>query len=198
MYSKIVNPLTGRRISIKSRLGKKILRNYLFVLTGGSAQRAALIEAARLRRERKARKKALAAKKALHTTKVSTVVEDAIADEPATDTLSHDELRHQQDLAYEESLSIDRAKEAAKRQKEADEEAKEKRMSEEGKRKIREMRLRRFGSEDINALIRELEEHYEREETEEEEEEVELGFSDSDDSDEEEDDDEDDADDDEN
>ncbi len=39
MYSKIVNPKTGRRVSIKSRLGKKILRNYiqsLLYMSGGN------------------------------------------------------------------------------------------------------------------------------------------------------------------
>lgn len=35
MYSKIVNPVTGIRVSITSRLGKEILRNYLSVLVGG-------------------------------------------------------------------------------------------------------------------------------------------------------------------
>jgi hypothetical protein len=35
MYSKIVNPKTGRRVSITSRLGKEILRNYLSILVGG-------------------------------------------------------------------------------------------------------------------------------------------------------------------
>ena len=32
MYSKITNPKTGRKVSVKSRLGKMILRNYLLVL----------------------------------------------------------------------------------------------------------------------------------------------------------------------
>ena len=36
MYSKITNPKTGRRVSIKSRLGKKIIRNYLNFLVGGA------------------------------------------------------------------------------------------------------------------------------------------------------------------
>ena len=36
MYSKIVNPKTGRKVSVTSRLGKSIVRNYLNVLTGGS------------------------------------------------------------------------------------------------------------------------------------------------------------------
>ena len=35
MYSKIVNPKTGRQVSVKSRLGKDILRKYLFILSGG-------------------------------------------------------------------------------------------------------------------------------------------------------------------
>jgi len=35
MYSKITNPKTGRKVSIDSRLGKRILRNYLSVLKGG-------------------------------------------------------------------------------------------------------------------------------------------------------------------
>ena len=39
MYSKIVNPRTGRRVSVKSRLGKNILINYLFILSGGAAPR---------------------------------------------------------------------------------------------------------------------------------------------------------------
>jgi len=37
MYSKITNPRTGRRVSVKSRLGKTILRNYLLVLKGGAS-----------------------------------------------------------------------------------------------------------------------------------------------------------------
>lgn len=35
MYSKIINPKTGRKVSINGRLGKFILRNYLNVLYGG-------------------------------------------------------------------------------------------------------------------------------------------------------------------
>lgn len=50
MYSAIVNPITGRKISIDSRIGKRILRNYLSVLKGGSGAakkaRAAEVEAA--------------------------------------------------------------------------------------------------------------------------------------------------------
>jgi len=34
-YSKIVNPKTGRKVSTSGRLGKEILRNYFFVLSGG-------------------------------------------------------------------------------------------------------------------------------------------------------------------
>ena len=37
MYSKIVNPKTGRKVSVTSRLGKNILRKYLSVLPGGAA-----------------------------------------------------------------------------------------------------------------------------------------------------------------
>ena len=36
MYSKITNPKTGAQVSIKSKLGKRILRNYLNVLSGGA------------------------------------------------------------------------------------------------------------------------------------------------------------------
>ena len=36
MYSEIVNPETGRKISVTSQLGKKILRKYLNGLTGGA------------------------------------------------------------------------------------------------------------------------------------------------------------------
>lgn len=36
MYSKIVNPTTGRKVLVNSRLGKKILRQYLEILTGGA------------------------------------------------------------------------------------------------------------------------------------------------------------------
>ena len=36
MYSKIVNPLNGEHVIINSILGKKILRDYLNVLIGGS------------------------------------------------------------------------------------------------------------------------------------------------------------------
>lgn len=37
MYTKIINPKTGLKVTLNSRLGKRILRNYLFVLNGGSA-----------------------------------------------------------------------------------------------------------------------------------------------------------------
>ena len=40
MYSKITNPRTGRKVSVKSRLGKKILRQYLEILTGGAGANA--------------------------------------------------------------------------------------------------------------------------------------------------------------
>ena len=36
MYSKITNPLTGRKVNINSKLGKKVLKNYLLQLKGGS------------------------------------------------------------------------------------------------------------------------------------------------------------------
>ena len=36
MYSKITNPITGRKISINGKLGKTILRNYITVLQGGA------------------------------------------------------------------------------------------------------------------------------------------------------------------
>ena len=35
MYSKIVNPKTGRKVSVGGRLGRDILRRYLIVLRGG-------------------------------------------------------------------------------------------------------------------------------------------------------------------
>ena len=39
MYSAITNPNTGRRVSTTGVLGKSIIKNYLLVLRGGSAQR---------------------------------------------------------------------------------------------------------------------------------------------------------------
>ena len=36
-YSKIINPLTGRKVSIYGKLGKTILKNYLRVLRGGAS-----------------------------------------------------------------------------------------------------------------------------------------------------------------
>ena len=36
MYSKIVNPATGRKVSITGRLGKTILKKYFNVLNGGA------------------------------------------------------------------------------------------------------------------------------------------------------------------
>ena len=36
-YSKIINPETGKKIAVKSKLGKRILRKYLSVLKGGAA-----------------------------------------------------------------------------------------------------------------------------------------------------------------
>lgn len=37
MYTKIVNPKTGRKVNIKSRLGRKILKNYLVFSHGGAS-----------------------------------------------------------------------------------------------------------------------------------------------------------------
>ena len=34
MYSKIVNPKNGQYVSVTSKLGKQILKNYLVVLKG--------------------------------------------------------------------------------------------------------------------------------------------------------------------
>tara|TARA_B110000971_G_C19818812_1_gene412378 strand:- start:88 stop:423 length:336 start_codon:yes stop_codon:yes gene_type:complete len=36
-YSKIVNPKTGRKVSINGRIGREILKQYLNVLTGGAS-----------------------------------------------------------------------------------------------------------------------------------------------------------------
>ena len=36
MYSKIINPKTGRKVYVKGKLGKQILKNYLLVMRGGS------------------------------------------------------------------------------------------------------------------------------------------------------------------
>ena len=46
MYSKIVNPKTGRKVNVNSVFGRKILRKYLSVLEGGSslARREAELE----------------------------------------------------------------------------------------------------------------------------------------------------------
>ena len=55
MYSRITNPKTGRSVSVRSRLGKRILRNYLFVLSGGAAAEAAAAEAAAALEERRNR-----------------------------------------------------------------------------------------------------------------------------------------------
>ncbi len=47
MYSKIVNPKTGRKVSVNGRLGKRILRNYLIFLSGGTLnQKVCLAEKA--------------------------------------------------------------------------------------------------------------------------------------------------------
>ena len=37
MYSKITNPITGRKVSITGKLGRKILKDYLTVLNGGTS-----------------------------------------------------------------------------------------------------------------------------------------------------------------
>jgi hypothetical protein len=42
MYSKIVNPTTGRKVSIYGKIGKKILRNYIILLGGANVEVPAL------------------------------------------------------------------------------------------------------------------------------------------------------------
>jgi len=51
MYSKIVNPKTGRKVSIGGKIGRQILRNYLIVLSEGGAQARAWAAASPLRRK---------------------------------------------------------------------------------------------------------------------------------------------------
>ena len=54
MYSKIINPKTGRKVSVKGRLGQIILRNYMKELSGkfskGGAQTNTISGASRTRR----------------------------------------------------------------------------------------------------------------------------------------------------
>ena len=38
MYNKIRNPITNRKVSIYSRLGKQILQNYISMSAGGSSK----------------------------------------------------------------------------------------------------------------------------------------------------------------
>jgi len=40
MWNKIVNPLTGRKVNINSKLGQSIIQNYLSILVGGSSKEA--------------------------------------------------------------------------------------------------------------------------------------------------------------
>lgn len=40
MYSKILNPESGRWVNIQGRIGKKVLKNYITVLIGGNKQKA--------------------------------------------------------------------------------------------------------------------------------------------------------------
>jgi len=35
MYSKIINPKTGRKVNVNGRLGKSIIRNYIVFVNGG-------------------------------------------------------------------------------------------------------------------------------------------------------------------
>ena len=51
MYSKIVNPKTGRKVSIGGKIGRQILRNYLIVLSEGGAQARAWAASSPLRRK---------------------------------------------------------------------------------------------------------------------------------------------------
>jgi len=46
MYSTIVNPRTGRRVSITGRLGRQILRKYLTILSGGMVRTESNLSAA--------------------------------------------------------------------------------------------------------------------------------------------------------
>lgn len=36
MYSSITNPINGQKVSIHSKIGKDIIKNYMSYLTGGS------------------------------------------------------------------------------------------------------------------------------------------------------------------
>ena len=43
MYSKIINPETGRMVNVDGRLGKEILKNYLNVLHGGASSKSSTL-----------------------------------------------------------------------------------------------------------------------------------------------------------
>ena len=44
MYSKIINPETNRKVSINSKLGRKILTNYWSILKGGASTRSRVVD----------------------------------------------------------------------------------------------------------------------------------------------------------
>lgn len=48
MFDKIVNPETGRKVSIYGKIGKKVLKNYLNSLNGGSEGKEDTVEEVRL------------------------------------------------------------------------------------------------------------------------------------------------------
>ena len=93
MYSKIVNPKTGRRVSVKSMLGKNILRNYLLILSGGAARDAILakiINANKTKEVAKALKEASPSMRANRDVVLAAVVRNGWALEHADDTLKVD------------------------------------------------------------------------------------------------------------
>lgn len=53
MYKYIVNPLDNKKLNIKSKLGKKILQNYLELLGGSSSMPCDLIKAAEKGKKKK-------------------------------------------------------------------------------------------------------------------------------------------------
>ena len=93
MYSNIVNPKTGRRVSVKSMLGKNILRNYLLILSGGAARDAILakiINANKTKEVAKALKEASPSMRANRDVVLAAVVRNGWALEHADDTLKVD------------------------------------------------------------------------------------------------------------
>ena len=97
MYRKIVNPISGKKVSLTGKLGKQILRKYLNYLNGGDKQMAIIVGQLRAQSEACASKVAELEKELTQAKDALAVAKKKELEGAAFDEMNEDQFRELSD-----------------------------------------------------------------------------------------------------